>query len=108
MQMKFSDNELFYKIHGKGPVWVLLHGFLESSTIWTDIVPVLSKTRTIVVIDLPGHGKSSILSETASMEDMAKAVRKVLQHLKINSATFLGHSMGGYVLMAYTELFPKK
>jgi pimeloyl-ACP methyl ester carboxylesterase len=108
MQMNFSDYKLFYEVTGKGPVWVLLHGFLESSTIWKDIISVLSETRTIVSIDLPGHGNSPTLSETASMEDMARAVKNVLQELNIKSATFLGHSMGGYVIMAYTELFPKE
>ena len=105
MKLNYHNTELFYKVSGKGSAMVLLHGFLESSTMWKDIAPIMSKKYRVVTIDLPGHGKSGVLSEIHTMEDMAKAVRAVLTQLNIKEAHFVGHSMGGYVALAYTELF---
>lgn len=102
----FKNKQVHYSINGKGPAIVLLHGFLESSTMWEPLLPLLSSCNTIVCIDLPGHGKTQILSEIHSMELMAEMVKSVLHDLNIDKATFIGHSMGGYVVLAYLELFP--
>lgn len=72
---------------------------------WKDIAPMLSKKHRVLTIDLPGHGKSGVLSEIHTMEDMANAVRAVIVHLKIDDVQLIGHSMGGYVALAYIELF---
>ena len=99
----YRDTQLFYEVHGQGRPWVLLHGFLESSSMWKNLIPELSKDRKLITIDLPGHGKSECHGEVHSMEAMADAVHEVLQHLEIKTAVFLGHSMGGYVALAYVE-----
>src|SRR5690606_4982303 len=91
---------------GTGNPLVLLHGFLESSKIWEPFIPGLSVKRQVICIDLPGHGRSGLLGEVHSMELMADVVKAVLDHLEINSATLLGHSMGGYVSLAFCEKFP--
>src|SRR5690554_2956116 len=87
---------------------VLLHGFLESSKMWDPLLPELSKDRKIITIDLPGLGESGVISEIHSMELMAEVIDSVLNHLQIASATFVGHSMGGYVTLAYAEMFPDR
>lgn len=87
---------------------VLLHGFLESSKMWDPLLPELSKDRKIITIDLPGLGESGVISEIHSMELMAEVTDSVLNHLQIASATFVGHSMGGYVTLAYAEMFPDR
>ena len=75
---------------------------------WKPLLPQLSKNNTIITIDFPGHGKSGVISEIHSMELMAEVVDQLLQHLQISSATFIGHSMGGYVTLAYAEIYPHK
>ena len=102
----FKGVPVFYQVVGQGPPIVLLHGFLERSTIWFRLVPELMKRRTIVSMDLPGHGKSGCLDETHSMELMAEVVVSLLKELKITEAGIVGHSMGGYVLLALAELYP--
>lgn len=87
---------------------VLLHGFLESSKMWDPLLSELSENRQVITIDLPGLGESGVIAETHSMEVMAEVVDAILKHLKISSATFIGHSMGGYVTMAYAEMYPDK
>lgn len=104
----YNETSIFYTISGKGPVVVLLHGFLESSTMWTRLVPHLSVHKTVLAMDLPGHGKSGCLGGTHSMELMAEVVNSLLDHLQIESANFIGHSMGGYVSLAFLEAYAQK
>ena len=85
----------------------MLHGFLESSTIWDEFVPEFSQYRKIITIDFPGHGKSGCVNEIHSMELMAEAVHSVLTELDVKKANFIGHSMGGYVALAFVEMFPQ-
>jgi len=108
MTHTFKNTPIHYSITGSGPAMVLLHGFLESSTIWNEYISSLSIKHTVITIDFPGHGKSEIVSKTHSMQLMAKVVKSVLNELNIESAIFIGHSMGGYVALAYTDLFPNE
>lgn len=104
----YNETPIFYSIAGEGPVLVLLHGFLESSTMWSLLVPSLSLRKTVLTIDLPGHGKSGSLASTHSMEMMADVVNALLDHLQIAKASFMGHSMGGYVGLAFLEANAQK
>lgn len=108
MTYNFKNIPIHFETFGNGPAVVLLHGFLESSTMWKPILPRLLKNHFVVTIDFPGHGKSGVIAEIHTMELMAEVVDELLQQLQITSATFSGHSMGGYVSLAYAELFPKK
>ncbi len=85
---------------------MLLHGFLENQTMWQDLVPEIRKKHRIITIDLLGHGESGCIGYVHSMEENAKVVRTVLSKLKIRKAIFVGHSMGGYVALAFAEFFP--
>lgn len=107
MLTTFENKQIHYTISGEGPAIILLHGFLESSTMWEPLIPTISLKHIVICIDLPGHGQTGIWSEIHTMELMAEMVKSVLQSLEIETATFIGHSMGGYVAMAYLELFPK-
>lgn len=108
MTFHYKNIPIHYTTIGKGPAIVLLHGFLESSTMWKSLIPQLSKNNFVISIDFPGHGKSGIISEIHTMELMAEVVNEILQHLQITSATLIGHSMGGYVALAYAEMFAEK
>lgn len=98
---------LNYEITGKGREnLVMLHGFMENLLIWEDMQKYLSKDFTLIKIDLPGHGLSQIYSEIHTVEFMAEEVKKVTDHLKIENFHLLGHSMGGYVTLAFAEKYP--
>lgn len=64
------------------------------------------KKNRIICIDLLGHGHTGCLGYVHSMELMAETVEAVLKHLKITRSTFIGHSMGGYVALAFAEKNP--
>ena len=102
----YKKARLHYSEKGKGKAVVLLHGFLENSTMWKFCLPELSKKYRVVSIDLPGHGKSDCFGYVHTMEEMAEGVRAVLKELNIRKATFIGHSMGGYVALAFGDLYP--
>ena len=106
--LNFKNTPIHYKTLGKGPAIILLHGFLESSTMWQPLLPQLAEDHFVVAIDLPGHGQSGVLADIHSMELMAEAVNEIMAHLRLDTATFVGHSMGGYVVLAFLELFPEK
>ncbi|MBC7555930.1 MAG: alpha/beta fold hydrolase [Chryseobacterium sp.] len=100
---------LHYETSGNGKEnLVLLHGFMENLEIWKFLEPHLSDKFKIIKIDLPGHGKSLDYGEINSMEMMAKEVEKVISELNLDKIHLLGHSMGGYVSLAFAELFPDK
>ena len=99
---------LYFEVEGKGKSFVFLHGFLENHLIWNNLRKNLEKDAQIITIDLPGHGNSAVMDETATMETMADAVIEVLDELNIEQATFIGHSMGGYVTCALADLYPER
>ncbi|MCC2589696.1 alpha/beta fold hydrolase [Chryseobacterium sp. MFBS3-17] len=97
---------LNYEISGKGkePL-VLLHGFMENNTIWSDMEKYLADNFSLIKIDLPGHGKSGMYGEIHTMELMAGEVQKVTTHLNLPQFHLLGHSMGGYTSLAFAGQF---
>jgi len=97
-----------YSDQGAGSVCVLLHGYLESIDTFDAITSELSKRARVICIDLPGHGKSVFKQENVSIDDMADAVNTVIQHLNVDNVHMLGHSMGGYVALAYADKYADK
>lgn len=99
---------LHYEVKGEGNAVVLLHGYLENLRMWESIGNELSKMYHVVKIDLPGHGKSKTYGKVHTMEFMAEKMKEVLDELKVEDPIVIGHSMGGYVTLAFAELFPEK
>lgn len=107
-QLHYKNTLISYSDLGKGTTIVLLHGFLENQKMWQELVPELSQKNRIITIDLLGHGDSACLGYVHSMEDNAEMVAVVLSKLRIRKAVLVGHSMGGYVALAFAELYPEK
>lgn len=105
-KISFKGINIHYTEQGRGNAVVLLHGFLESIPMWNGLLPGLMKRHRVVCIDLPGHGDSECIGYVHTMDEMAEAVREVIRHLKLRRVSLLGHSMGGYVALAYAETFP--
>ncbi|MDI3526347.1 MAG: hypothetical protein PWR03_530 [Tenuifilum sp.] len=104
--IKTPQSTIRYRISGSGPAIVLLHGYLEDLTIWDELTVELENDHTVLSIDLPGHGKSDCNMDTISMDFMADAVRAVMHYEQIDKTFLLGHSMGGYVSLAFAERYP--
>ncbi|WP_306351905.1 alpha/beta fold hydrolase [Flavobacterium sp. '19STA2R22 D10 B1'] len=102
----YKNTKINFTDSGKGTAIVLLHGFLENSSMWDFYIPALSSKFRVIAIDLLGHGDTECMGYIHSMEDMADAVQAVLSELRIRKSVFVGHSMGGYVALAFAELYP--
>ena len=103
--IKFNNQKIAYADNGAGPVVVLLHGFCEDKNMWDHFIKHLKGYR-ILRIDLPGFGESDVFNNT-TIEKMAVSVKAMLDYEKISSCTMIGHSMGGYVSLAFAEKNPK-
>ena len=85
---------------------VLLHGFLQSLDVWSSYVLSYMNSMRIITIDLPGHGLTANFCDVHTMDFMAKIVKEVLQHAGVDQCVMVGHSMGGYVSLAFAEKYP--
>ncbi|MCU7551049.1 alpha/beta hydrolase [Chitinophagaceae bacterium LB-8] len=107
-EISYHSKRLVYRIQGEGPLVVLLHGFGEDGIVWTpqfDIFP----NNTLIIPDLPGSGQSEIIADM-SMEGLADAIREIIKteqktQSNSNPAIMIGHSMGGYITLAYAEKY---
>lgn len=106
MILEYKGINIFYTDQGKGTAVILLHGFLENSTMWKPFLSTLTKRNRVICIDLLGHGNTDCLGYVHTMELMADAVVAVLSHLKLRKYYMIGHSMGGYVALAFAEKKP--
>ncbi len=81
-----------------------LHGFCENKNLWKRFADQLQDRYRIIALDLPNFGESFLDSEI-SVEEMANCVRNTLKGLHIHETVLIGHSLGGYVGMAFAEQY---
>ena len=112
MQEKFvmaGSTALHIADSGKGEKCVvLLHGYLESMYVWDDFAPLLKDKVRVITVDIPGHGVSVVNGEVHTMEWIADVLRDMLDALDIERVTMVGHSMGGYIALAFCEKYPER
>jgi len=101
----YKHLNLHYSDQGSGEPLVFLHGFLEEKSMWKDVAATFEKTHRVICIDLLGHGKTENLGYIHTMEDQAKMLKFLLDKLSISKCTLIGHSMGGYIALAFADLY---
>ena len=82
---------------------VLLHGFLQNLDVWSSYVLSYMTRFRVITIDLPGHGLTESFCDVHTMDFMAKTVKSVLNEAGVDQCVMVGHSMGGYVALAFAE-----
>jgi pimeloyl-ACP methyl ester carboxylesterase len=102
----YNGRKIHFTTKGNGHTIVLLHGFTESIHIWDDFTERLSETYRVVRIELPGHGQSECIDEIHSMDVIADCMKDILDFINIKHFVLIGHSMGGYVSLAFAEKYP--
>lgn len=105
-ELNFKNKKVRYDVQGQGPAVFFLHGYLESLEIWEEFARELAGEYTVIRMDLPGHGKSEVIDDVHSMELLAEAARHVLDAADVDHCTLVGHSLGGYVTLAFLDLYP--
>lgn len=106
-KVKVNNIELDYEEYGKGEVLLFLHGLGSTKADWDAQIPFFSKKYRVVVVDLRGHGKTSIPSKDYGVEFMTEDVKQLLEVLKIEKVTVIGFSMGGAVAFQLTSNCPE-
>ncbi len=102
----YKNNRLCYHTSGHGPALVLIHGFGEDGAIWRHQAAELAEHYYLIIPDIPGSGLSAAIEGSPSIEDFAETVKAIIQYENIIHCTMLGHSMGGYIALAYAEKYP--
>lgn len=103
--LTYKHLNLHYSITGTGDPLVFLHGFLEEKSMWKEIIGSFKKTHSVICLDLLGHGKTENSGYIHTMEDQAKMLKFLLDTLGMNKCTLIGHSMGGYIALAFADLY---
>lgn len=104
--MEFNPVDLFYEAYGEGTPVVFVHGFPFDHSIWMPLVPLLRDQARLILLDLRGFGQSPVTEDVYTMRLMAEDIAHLLDRLEIEKAVIVGHSMGGYVTLSFTQAYP--
>jgi len=99
--LRSEDAALYYEVSGSGPDLVLLHPFPLNHHFWDGIVPSLCRRHRVITPDLRGHGESELGNGAATMEKHAADLFLLCQTEGVSKATFVGVSIGGYLLFEF-------
>ncbi|WP_433558683.1 alpha/beta fold hydrolase [Pseudonocardia xinjiangensis] len=97
-----------FRLAGKGPPVVLVHGIGDSSATWEPVIPALARRHLVTAPDLLGHGSSDKPRADYSVAAYANGLRDLLGVLGVERATLVGHSLGGGVAMQFAYQFPER
>ena len=106
--IEMNGIRLAYDRRGKGTPLVLLHGYPLDHRLWDEITPLLEDQFDLILPDLRGFGGSSTVDDFYTMEDYAADIAGLLDSLGIQKTAIAGHSMGGYVALAFARLYPER
>jgi 3-oxoadipate enol-lactonase len=99
---------LAYIRKGTGTPLLLIHGYPLDHTIWDEVLPLLEKDFDLILPDVRGFGESTTIVSQYSMNDIASDFVALLDHLGIQKVALAGHSMGGYIALAFARLHPDR
>jgi 3-oxoadipate enol-lactonase len=108
MQCSIDGRKLAYDDAGSGLPIVLLHGFLLDRTAWEVPFAALARRTRVIAPDLRGAGESARGNGPALMESLAGDLAGLLDALGIERAIVAGHSLGGYVALAFFRMYAER
>lgn len=100
--------DLSYHRRGSGMPLVLIHGYPLDHSIWNEVAGLLENDFDLIIPDVRGFGESTTVDEPYTMMDLAGDMAAILDSLGLEKAVFAGHSMGGYVALAFAKAFPDR
>lgn len=99
---------LSYQIDGNGQNIVLLHGFLESPNMWKSFINHINGALRTINIQIPNHNPNGELVYLNSLSQQADLIHQTLSKLQVDNPIFIGHSLGGYLALAYAEKYSEQ
>lgn len=107
--MELETVKLYYRECGQGTIpLVLVHGFPLNHSIWNEVAAGLKEDARVILPDLRGYGRSPAPEGMYSMRLLAEDLRQLLDDLEIEKVVLVGHSMGGYVCLAFAQAYPER
>ena len=118
----YRSSTLHYREEGEGFPVLLLHGLAEDSALWEPQIASLRKDYRLIIPDLPGSGRSPLpggnlsshpgepgsFGGTPSIDELADAVKALCDKAGVGQCILIGHSMGGYVTLAFAQKYPDR
>jgi pimeloyl-ACP methyl ester carboxylesterase len=101
-----SGHRLFYHIVGAGSPLVLIHGHAASGAAWQRVLPFLAQHYQVIVVDLPGYGRSQ-LTGPWRLYGIAPLLVRWLRQMELQPVALIGHSMGGAIAADLTVSAPE-
>jgi pimeloyl-ACP methyl ester carboxylesterase len=106
--IRFRGELLEYEIRGSGSPVMLVHGFTEDRRIWDPLLKGMENKYKWILPDLPGSGSSAFNGSLPELKDFAEALYAIMDFEEIGKLVLIGHSMGGYISLAFTEKYPER
>jgi pimeloyl-ACP methyl ester carboxylesterase len=107
-EITVHGQRLKYRLGGKGPLVLLIHGMAGSATTWKQVMPALSERFTVLAPDLLGHGESDKTKGDYSLGAMASTLRDLVVALGYKRATVVGQSYGGGIALQFAYQYPER
>lgn len=112
--LQFQNKKIFYRIEGNGTPVILVHGFGEDGNVWNKQIDSLKENNLLVIPDLPGSGASEMLDGSVLIKEYADVLKALADEVIFKNKTvdhgqfsMIGHSMGGYITLAFAEKYPE-
>lgn len=97
--VEINGIRLHYRDVGTGPALLLIHGFTWTGEWWDPLLPALARNHRVIVVDLPGHGRSTTHPGPWSYRQVASDMYALLDRLGVQRVRAIGHSAGGNTLV---------
>jgi pimeloyl-ACP methyl ester carboxylesterase len=102
-----NGSKIYFEVYGAGDPIVLLHGaYMTINSNWSELIPILSKTRKVIALEMEGHGHTPLSPRPMSYQTLAADVASVMKYLKVDSADILGFSYGGTIAFEFAIEHP--
>ena len=109
MRAKINNILMGYEeIGNEGPPIILIHGFGLNRSIWKDLAGNYLSPHRVILPDVRGHGESEAPEGVYPMTLLAEDIFQLMDFLQIEQAAVCGHSMGGYITLAFADKYPER
>jgi pimeloyl-ACP methyl ester carboxylesterase len=102
----YRNNRIKYYKAGAGDPLLLVHGYQADSRMWKELVSLLEDRYMLIIPDLPGHGGSPLIQVNNTMDFLAEILFSITMSTGAKAVSIAGHSMGGYVALAFADKYP--